>query len=131
MSRRALVIDFLEKLRMNQVQFSVAAHAAWAPNLVTQQEWLNWANCPVGIQGSNEPGVLAMSSLLRRRAGFLGKMALEVAYACLSDRENERDVTPTVFCSRHGDVARQHRVCHLKICCKVENAAASVGGVQN
>jgi len=72
---------------MNQVQFSVAAHAAWAPNLVTQQEWLNWANCPVGIQGNNEPGVLAMSSLLRRRAGFLGKMALEVAYACLSDRE--------------------------------------------
>ena len=40
--------------------------------------------------------------MLRRRAGFLGKMALEVAYDCLEGRSD----VPTVFCSRHGDVAR-------------------------
>jgi hypothetical protein len=40
--------------------------------------------------------------MLRRRAGFLGKMALEVAYECLGDRSN----IPTVFCSRHGEVSR-------------------------
>jgi len=40
--------------------------------------------------------------MLRRRAGFLGKMALQVAYECLGDLQD----IPTVFCSRHGDVAR-------------------------
>lgn len=40
--------------------------------------------------------------MLRRRAGSLGKMALEVAYACLGE---QRDVV-TVFCSRHGEVGR-------------------------
>lgn len=43
-----------------------------------------------------------MPPMLRRRAGALGKMALEVAYACLGP---DADV-PTVFCSRHGEVAR-------------------------
>lgn len=44
----------------------------------------------------------AMPAMLRRRAGFLGKMALEVAYDCLDGRSD----VPTVFCSRHGDVGR-------------------------
>jgi hypothetical protein len=40
--------------------------------------------------------------MLRRRAGFLGKMALEVAYGCSESKSG----IPVVFCSRHGDVAR-------------------------
>jgi hypothetical protein len=40
--------------------------------------------------------------MLRRRAGLLGKMALEVAYQCLGRRID----VPTVFSSRHGDAAR-------------------------
>ena len=43
-----------------------------------------------------------MAPMLRRRAGFLGKMALQVAYACLGERTG----VPMVFCSRHGEVAR-------------------------
>jgi hypothetical protein len=43
-----------------------------------------------------------MAPMLRRRAGFLDRMALEVAYRCLGDR---RDV-PTIFCSRHGETLR-------------------------
>ena len=40
--------------------------------------------------------------MLRRRAGFLGKMALEVAYQCLGQRID----VPTVFSSRHGELCR-------------------------
>jgi len=40
--------------------------------------------------------------MLRRRAGFLGKMALEVAYQCLGERID----IPTVFSSRHGEASR-------------------------
>lgn len=43
-----------------------------------------------------------MPAMLRRRAGFLGKMALQVAYDCLGDAKD----IPTVFCSRHGEVSR-------------------------
>jgi hypothetical protein len=46
--------------------------------------------------------VKAMPPMLRRRAGLFGKMALEVAYECLDGRTD----IPTVFCSRHGEVAR-------------------------
>jgi hypothetical protein len=43
-----------------------------------------------------------MPAMLRRRAGFLGRMALEVAYRCIGSRAD----IPVVFCSRHGEVAR-------------------------
>ncbi|MFZ6870856.1 beta-ketoacyl synthase chain length factor [Undibacterium sp. Di27W] len=64
--------------------------------------WKDWAISPFALTGEAEPGVAAMPAMLRRRAGFLGKMALEVAYQCLDGRSD----IPTVFCSRHGEVAR-------------------------
>ncbi len=86
----------------SEVVFSIARHAAWAPRLMTQERWSEWAREPWAIEADEEPKVAAMPAMLRRRAGFLGRMALEVAYACLGE---ECDV-PTVFCSRHGEVAR-------------------------
>ena len=86
----------------NEVTFSIARHAAWAPGVTSPQAWAAWADAPWTIEAGEEPKVAAMPAMLRRRAGFLGRMALEVAYACLGD---EADV-PTVFCSRHGEVGR-------------------------
>ncbi|WP_308495446.1 beta-ketoacyl synthase chain length factor [Duganella flavida] len=68
----------------------------------TPEAWAAWAQAPQAIVPGEEPGAKAMPAMLRRRAGFLGKMALEVAYQCLDGRSD----IPTVFCSRHGDVAR-------------------------
>ncbi len=85
-----------------RVSFSIAAHCAWAPGIETPEVWRAWAEAPFKILGDAEPGVRQMPPMLRRRAGFLGKMALEVAYQCLDGRTG----IPTVFCSRHGDVAR-------------------------
>ncbi|KAF3999544.1 beta-ketoacyl synthase chain length factor [Glaciimonas immobilis] len=84
------------------VQFSVAAQAAWAPGLETHDEWLAWAQSPFLIEGKTEPRVAMMPAMLRRRAGLVGKMALEVAYDCL----NKREQVPTIFSSRHGECAR-------------------------
>ena len=92
-------------MRTDGVRFSIVRHAAWAPGLETPQQWHAWAQSalPVApIAAAGEPGVRAMAPMQRRRAGQLGKMALEVAYACLGE---QRDV-PLVFCSRHGEVAR-------------------------
>lgn len=84
------------------VRFSIARQAAWAPGLETPQQWQAWVQSPFSIAANGEPAVRQMAPLLRRRAGQLGKMALEVAYACLGEA---RDV-PIVFCSRHGEVVR-------------------------
>ena len=89
-------------MRTQVVRFSVVSHAAWAPGLTTADLWRQWAAAPYPIAAGAEPGVKAMPPMLRRRAGLLGKMALEVAYACLDGRSD----VPTVFCSRHGEVGR-------------------------
>jgi hypothetical protein len=89
-------------MRNNGVRFSIARHAEWAPGLGTPEAWSQWAQAPHRIASGDEPAVKAMPAMLRRRAGFLGKMALEVAYACLDGRAG----IPTVFSSRHGEVSR-------------------------
>ncbi len=84
------------------IKFSIIASAAWAPGVETPEDWLDWSLGRREITGETEPAVRAMAPMLRRRAGFLDRMALEVAYRCLGDR---RDV-PIVFCSRHGEADR-------------------------
>lgn len=86
----------------NEVVFSVARHAAWAPGITTATRWADWAREPWSIHEGEEPKVAAMPAMLRRRTGLLGRMALEVAYACAAGETG----MATVFCSRHGDVAR-------------------------
>ncbi len=91
---------------LNSVEFSIISHAAWAPGLDTDVAWMDWAQRPYFIDhvqnGHSEPDVAAMPAMLRRRAGFIGKMALEVAYRCLDGRSD----VPVVFCSRHGECQR-------------------------
>lgn len=86
----------------NEVVFSIARHAAWAPGVATREGWAEWARAPWPLAAGAEPKVAAMPAMLRRRAGFMGRMALEVAYECIGQ---DADV-PTVFCSRHGEVSR-------------------------
>lgn len=93
-------------MRVDGLRFSIAAHAAWAPGIETPDAWRAWAKQPFAITGETEPAVRQMPAMLRRRAGALGKMALEVAYQCLDGREN----IPAVFCSRHGEVARAYEL---------------------
>ena len=93
-------------MRTHGVTFSIVRHAQWAPGLTTPEAWTQWARAPHRIVAGGEPGVKAMPAMLRRRAGFLGKMALEVAYQCIDGCGEGGGDIPTVFCSRHGEVAR-------------------------
>lgn len=91
-------------MSLNGITFSIESHAVWAPGLESPAKWQAWCDQPFPIAPipESDPPVAAMPAMLRRRAGTLGKMALEVAYACLDGRPG----IDTVFCSRHGDVAR-------------------------
>lgn len=84
------------------VSFSVASFAAWAPGVTTQEAWIAWARGELGFSGDREPPVKPMAPMMRRRASFLSKMALEVAYDCLGQKVD----VPTIFCSRHGEALR-------------------------
>lgn len=89
-------------MKLGGVRFSIVSDAAWAPGLDTTAAWQAWADDPYVIAGSGEAAVSAMPAMLRRRAGPIGKMALETAYRCLGGKAN----VPTVFCSRHGECVR-------------------------
>ena len=89
-------------MHVDGVAFSLAGEAAWAPGLESRADWTRWADTPFPIVPGADARVAAMPAMLRRRAGSLGRMALEVAYACLGER---RDIV-TIFCSRHGEVTR-------------------------
>jgi len=84
------------------VSFSVITDAAWAPGIETEGAWLVWAKSASIIEGEAGPAVKFMPPMLRRRAGFLGRMALEVAYRCLGTKVD----IPIVISSRHGEAAR-------------------------
>ncbi|MGH7886378.1 MAG: beta-ketoacyl synthase chain length factor [Candidatus Binatia bacterium] len=84
------------------VSFSISAFAAWAPGVETPEAWLEWSSGQRSIAGDSEPAVRAMAPMLRRRAGVLDRMALEVAYRCLGDRKG----VPAIFSSRHGETSR-------------------------
>ncbi|MDY0973671.1 beta-ketoacyl synthase chain length factor [Massilia sp. CFBP9012] len=86
----------------NEVVFSIARQAAWAPGVTTREGWAAWADEPWPLAPGDEPKVVAMPAMLRRRAGLLGRMALEVAY----EVAGQDLAIPTVFCSRHGEVSR-------------------------
>jgi len=84
------------------IRFSISSFAAWAPGVDTQEAWLEWSSGHRPIAGAAEPALGAMAPMLRRRAGFLDRMALEVAYRCLGNRTG----VPAIFCSRHGETSR-------------------------
>jgi hypothetical protein len=87
---------------MQELCFSVVKHVAWAPGVDNQEAWAAWAEQPFPFTKQIEPSLPQMAPMLRRRAGFLGKMALQVAYQCLDGQTN----VPSIFCSRHGEVSR-------------------------
>ncbi|SDY42364.1 Beta-ketoacyl synthase, N-terminal domain [Collimonas sp. OK242] len=119
-------------MKLGGVRFSIVADAAWAPGLDTAAAWLAWASHPYVITGNGEAAVSAMPAMLRRRAGAMGKMALEAAYRCL---DGKADV-PTVFCSRHGecvrsvellaDLAQEQPLSPTSFSLSVHNAAAGL-----
>jgi len=89
-------------MRGSELNFAITGYTAWAPGIETPEAWAAWARVPFVIEGNSEAGVRQMPPMLRRRAGTLGKMALEVAYQALEERSG----IPVIFCSRHGEVGR-------------------------
>jgi hypothetical protein len=81
--------------------------AAWAPNLVTQDDWRAWAQQPQSTLGDNMPDVSALPAMQRRRMNRMARMCYTVVQAI----EGSADV-PQIYCSRHGDLSRSTQLLH-------------------
>lgn len=87
-----------------RIAFAVQAWAAIAPGLLSQNEWLRWANAPVRPIGRTEVELPHVPPMSRRRLGHLAKMAVYVADTVLPP-ELGADI-PVVWCSRYGDAEK-------------------------
>lgn len=93
---------------LSAVHFSICRDAVWGFKSATSEAWLAWARGTSPLPLPIEPELQFMPSMQRRRLGFLGKIALDPAYACLGSV----DEIPLVFCSRHGEVGRSVDLMH-------------------
>jgi hypothetical protein len=84
------------------VRFSIERWAAWAPGLNDHAAWFAWLRQPGPISPGEDPLLLEMPAMIRRRMERLGRVALQAAYW------GQGDCTPCplVFASRRGDIQR-------------------------
>ena len=87
-----------------RVAFAVRAWAAIAPGLLSQKEWLQWAEAPVRPIGTTLVELPHVPPMSRRRLGRLAKMAVCVADAALPPALGA-DI-PVVWASRYGDAEK-------------------------
>lgn len=87
------------------MNFSIAQWRAWAPDLVHEEDWKNWAlrpYCPLG------PGPLPDLSFLpaiqRRRLSPMARMV----FACAWPLAQDVPAMPVVFASQHGETSRTY-----------------------
>jgi hypothetical protein len=82
---------------------AIARWAAWAPGLEDRDAWEDWCRHPRALGADGTPDIAFLPPLLRRRCGRLSRMMLRTALAC--GAPDELATVPTVFASRHGDLA--------------------------
>lgn len=76
--------------------------SAWTPNIKLDENWQLWAEGQMPESISDELNISDVPAMLRRRLSHLGKMAI----ACANDTEQSIPHRPSLFCSRHGELAR-------------------------
>ncbi len=74
--------------------------AAWAPGIVTREDWEAWARAPQPLVGGGAPEVSFMPALHRRRCDALSRAVLAVAHECCP--EPLLSSVASVFATRHG-----------------------------
>lgn len=85
------------------MQFDINGWCAWAPGLVTQEQWRGWYKNPVVPEpDAGQPNVSFLPAMQRRRLSPLARMAFHVAWP-LAEMQGQQ---PVVFCSRHGETPR-------------------------
>ncbi len=76
--------------------------SAWTPNIKDKDNWRLWAHKEDTAEFCDELNISDVPAMLRRRLSNLGKMTI----ACANDTQQDVEQRPSLFCSRHGELAR-------------------------
>jgi hypothetical protein len=89
------------------ITFNIAQWRAWAPGLVTVDDWQQWSQHPKPVEsGDQAPDVSFLPAMQRRRLSRLARMAFSVGWPLAEGREQ----LPLVFVSRHGETPRTFEI---------------------
>lgn len=89
------------------MQFSLEAWSAWAPDKTTRHDWQAWARGEQFTPTQAQPDISAVPAMQRRRMSSLSRMAFATASACA----NGLTSTPCcIFASRHGELGRTMKI---------------------
>ena len=92
----------------------IESWSAWAPNLTSKEDWIQWADHPICPSGNMKVETKAIPPMIKRRCSQLSKMCLEVAAQASKDQA----VDYAVFCSQHGEL--DHSISLLQSICQEE-----------
>ncbi|MCY1391037.1 hypothetical protein D9M71_58650 [compost metagenome] len=85
------------------ITFNIAQWRAWAPELVSAHDWLQWSQAPRPISTADvAPDVSFLPAMQRRRLGRLARMAFSVGWPLAEENAQ----LPLVFVCRHGETPR-------------------------
>lgn len=85
---------------MISVEATLESWSAWAPSYETRQEWQGWQGDISQIDDQGSPDMQFLPAMFRRRLSRLSKLALTVAFDCITPQTS----VSTVFASRHGEL---------------------------
>jgi hypothetical protein len=85
------------------IQFEIDQWQAWAPGLVSTDDWTDWARDLCELEsGDAQPDVSFLPAMQRRRLSRLARMVFAVATPLAAGRP----AMPLVYASRHGETTR-------------------------
>ena len=88
----------------------VSDMTAWAPGLVSNDDWKKWAHGEKSIEKTNgTPKLEYTDALFRRRLSQISKMTIQVVHDVLEKSQCPKD-TPQTFISCSGELAREFAV---------------------
>ena len=83
---------------------------AWAPGLVSNDDWKKWARGEKSIEKTDAaPKLEYVDAIFRRRFSRISKMTIQVVHDVLEKSQCGKD-TPQVFISHRGELAREFAV---------------------
>ncbi|CAP44724.1 beta-ketoacyl synthase chain length factor [Bordetella petrii] len=89
--------------------FSIEKWEAWAPGLITDIHWREWAcspYCPYPAETEELPSTHFLPAMQRRRLSPLARMV----FGCAWPLAENLAPMPVVFASRHGETTRSFRL---------------------
>lgn len=115
----------LTRIKLPAIQ--VSNWAAWAPQLHSRNDWLQWSQQPSIPTGHDAINAASIPAMTRRRCSQLNKMAIEMALQATAGAMPDY----TIFGTQHGDSLAFSKLLHDINAEEIVSPATFTQSVQN